>query len=167
MAALLTRALYVQGRPAVAGGLVAVGWAIAAIAPLLMLRDDAGPRDTLIALGLASSVGMTLAAVGLFVAVRGAWGASAFRGFGRSAAVALAAGVLSAVLGRVLAAALDPAGLVAGALVAVLVAVVVVTLCAVSVWFGDRDSARLVLARLPGRARGEKTPTGETERLPR
>lgn len=167
MAALLTRALYVQGRPAVAGALVAGGWFIAAIAPLLTLRDDAGPRNTLIALGLASSVGMTLAAVGLFVAVRGAWGASAFRGFGRSAAVALAAGVLSAILGRALAAALDPGGLVAGALVAVLVAAVVVTLCAVSIWFGDRDSARLVLARLPGRAREEKSPSDDTERLNR
>jgi putative peptidoglycan lipid II flippase len=161
MAALLTRALYVQGRPAVAGGLVAVGWSVAAIAPLLMLQDDAGPRDTLIVLGLASSVGMTLAAVGLFFAVRGAWGASAFRGFGRSAAVALAAGVVSAALGRALAAALDPAGLVAGALVAALVAVVVVTLCAVAIWFGDRNSALLVLARLPGRARDEKAATDD------
>jgi putative peptidoglycan lipid II flippase len=167
MAALLTRALYVQGRPAVAGGLVAAGWSVAAIAPLLMLRDDAGPRNTLIVLGLASSVGMTLAAVGLFVAVRGAWGAPAFRGFGRSAAVALAAGVISAVLGRALAAALDPAGLVAGAVIAVLVAVFVVTLCAVSIWFGDRDSARLVLARLPGRSHEEKAPTDGTGRLTR
>jgi len=167
MAALLTRALYVQGRPAVAGGLVAVGWSVAAIAPLLMLRDDAGPRNTLITLGLTSSVGMTLAAVGLFFAVRGAWGGSAFRGFWRSASVALAAGVLSALLGRALAAALDPGGLVAGALAAVLVAVVVVTLCVVSIWFGDRDSARLVLARLPGRARTEKAPTDDTGRPPR
>lgn len=164
MAALLTRALYVQGRPAVAGALVAVGWSVAAIAPLLVLRDDAGPRNTLIALGLASSAGMTLAAVGLFVAVRRAWGASAFRGFGRSAAVALAAGVISALLGRALAAALDPAGLVAGAVVAALVAVVVAMLCAVSIWFGDRDSARLVLARLQGRAREEKAATDDTGR---
>jgi hypothetical protein len=37
--------------------------------------------------------------------------------------------------------------------VAVLVAVVVVTMCAVSIWVGDRESARLALARLPWRAR--------------
>jgi putative peptidoglycan lipid II flippase len=153
MAALLTRALYVQGRPAVAGALVALGWLIAALVPLVVLQDDAGPGETLRLLGLASSFGMTVAAVGLFVAVRGSWGAKAFRGFGRSAAVALGAGALSAVLGRGLAAALDPKGLAAGAVVSVLVAVVVVTLCAASIWVGDRDSARLALARFPGRAR--------------
>ena len=42
-----------------------------AVAPLLLLREDAGPRSTLLVLGLASSFGMTLAAVGLFVAVQG------------------------------------------------------------------------------------------------
>jgi len=153
MAALLTRALYVQGRPAVAGGLVALGWSIAAIAPFLLLQKDAGPRDTLLVLGLASSFGMTLAAVGLFVAVRRTWGATALRGFGRTAAVALAAGVLSAILGRALAAVLDPDGLVAGAVVAVLVAAVVVMLCAVVIWIGDRESARLALAKLTRGAR--------------
>jgi putative peptidoglycan lipid II flippase len=153
MAALLTRALYVQGRPAVAGGLVALGWSIAAVAPLLLLQGDAGPRSTLLALGLASSFGMTLAAVGLFFAVRRTWGATVFRGFGRTAAVALAAGVLSAILGRALAAVLDPDGLVEGAVVSVLVAAVVVMLCAVVIWIGDRSSARLALAKLTRRAR--------------
>jgi len=153
MAALLTRALYVQGRPAVAGALVALGWSIAALAPLLLLREDAGPRNTLVVLGLASSFGMTVAALGLFVSVRRSWGATAFRGFARSASVALVAGGIAALLGRVLAAVLDPHGLVAGALVAVLVAVAVVMLCAVAIWIGDRESARLVLDRLPGRAR--------------
>jgi putative peptidoglycan lipid II flippase len=156
MAALLTRALYVLGRPAVAGALVAFGWSIAAIAPLLMLHDGAGPRKTLLMLGLASSFGMTVAAAGLFVAVRRSWGASAFRGFGRTAAVALTGGLLSAILGRALAASLDAHGLAAGALVAVLVAVVVVSLCAASIWVGDRGSARLVLARLRRRARSEE-----------
>jgi putative peptidoglycan lipid II flippase len=149
MAALLTRALYVQGRPAVAGGLVAAGWFIAAVVPLVMLPGDAGPRSTLLWLGLASSFGMTVAAVGLFVAVRRAWGASALSGFGRSAAVACGAGAFSAAVGRGLAAVLHPDGLVAGAVVAVLVAIAVVTLFAVSIWIGDRQAARLALAKLP------------------
>jgi putative peptidoglycan lipid II flippase len=149
MAALLTRALYVQGRPAVAGGLVAAGWFIAAIVPLLTLQEDAGPRETLLTLGLASSFGMTVAAVGLFVAVRRTWGARAFRGFARSAVVALGAGAFSAIVGRGLAAVLHPDGLVAGAVLAVMVAAVVVALFACSIWVGDRDSARLALAKLP------------------
>jgi putative peptidoglycan lipid II flippase len=149
MAALLTRALYVQGRPAVAGGLVAAGWFIAALVPLLVLHPHAGPRSTLLALGLASSFGMTMAAVGLLVAVRRAWGTQAFRGFGRSAVVGLGAGAFSAAAGRGLAGAMNPAGLVAGAAVAVLVAIVVATVFAGGIWIGDRGSARLALARLP------------------
>jgi len=153
LAALFTRALYVQGRPAVAGGLVALGWLIAAIVPLVTLRDDAGPRSTLQSLGLASSLGMTVAAVGLFVAVCRAWGPQASAGLGRSAVVAIGAGALWATAGRVLAAVLHPDGLASGAAVSVSVAIVVVTLCAVSIWFGDRESARLAMAKLPWRAR--------------
>jgi len=153
LATLFTRALYVQGRPAVAGGVVALGWLIAAIVPLVMLHDDAGPRNTLQSLGLASSFGMTVAAVGLFVAVRRAWGPQAFRGLARSAAVALGSGALSATVGRGLAGVLHPDGLVAGAAAAVLVAIAVVALCAVSIWIGDRQAVRLAVARLPGRAR--------------
>jgi putative peptidoglycan lipid II flippase len=153
MAALLTRALYVQGRPAVAGALVALGWFIAALLPLLLLQPGAGPRNTLLALGLASSVGMTVAAGGLFVAVRRAWGTAALVGFPRSAVVALGAGVLSAGVGRALAAVLQPAGLVGGAVVAVLVATLVLALCALGIWIGDRQAARLALAKLPWRPR--------------
>jgi len=152
LAALLTRALYVQGRPAVAGGVVAIGWLIAALVPLVTLPTDAGPRKTLQSLGLASSLGMTVAAVGLFVAVRRAWGPQASAGLGRSAVVAAGSGALAATAGRALAGVLHPDGLGSGAGVAVLVAMVVVTLCAVCIWVGDRESARLVLARLPRRA---------------
>jgi len=153
MAALLTRALYVRGRPAVAGALVAAGWLIAAIVPLVVLPDDAGPRATLLWLGLASTCGMTVAAAGLFVVVRHTWGTAALHGFGRSAAAALVAGALSSVVARRLAEALDPEGLLAGAVVALLVAVVAVALCAASLWVLDRESTRLVLDRLHRRSR--------------
>ncbi|HEX7460737.1 MAG TPA: lipid II flippase MurJ [Dermatophilaceae bacterium] len=153
LAALLTRALYVQGRPAVAGALVALGWLIAAIVPLALLHGDAGPRDTLQLLGLSSSLGMTVAAIGLVVAVHRAWGPQAFRGLGRTAAVALGSSVLAAAVGHGLAASLSPRGLAAGAATALLVAIVVVTLCAGSIWIGDRESARVVAAKLRRRAR--------------
>ena len=153
LAALLTRALYVQGRPVVAGGAVALGWLIAAIVPLVTLHDDAGPRNTLQLLGFSSSLGMTVAAVGLFVAVHRAWGPRSFTGLGRSAAVALGAGALSAAAGRGIAGSLDPRGLAAGAAVAMLVAITVVTFCAALIWIGDRQSARLVLDKLRRGAR--------------
>ena len=153
LTALLTRALYVQGRPALAGGVVALGWLIAATLPLVMLRDNSGPRNTLQSLGFASSLGMTVAAIGLLIAVRRAWGPQAFTGLGRSAAVALGSGVLSAAAGRALAGSMRPSGLGSGAVVAVLVAIAVVTFCAVAIWIADRESARLVLHSLRRRAR--------------
>jgi putative peptidoglycan lipid II flippase len=153
LAALLTRALYVRGRPAVAGALVALGWLIAAIVPLALLHGDAGPRDTLRLLGLSSSLGMTVAAIGLVVAVHRAWGPQAFRGIGRTAAVAFGSSALAAVVGHGLAASLSPRGLGAGAATALLIAMVVLTLCAGSIWISDRDSARLVAAKLRRRTR--------------
>jgi len=152
LTALLTRALYVRGRAAVAGGLVGLGWLIAAVVPLVTLHDGAGPRNTLQSLGFASSVGMTIAAIGLAVAVHRAWGPRPFTGLGRSAAVALGSGVISAAAGRALAGTLHPHGVVAGASVALLVATVVVIVCVASIWVGDRDSARLVAAKLRRRA---------------
>lgn len=153
LAALLTRALYVRGRPAVAGGFVALGWLISAVVPLVVLHDDAGPRKTLQMLGFASSTGMTVAAMGLLVAVYRAWGSRTFTGLGRSAAVALGFGVLAAAAGRGLAEILNPSGLVAAAEVSVLVAIAVLTVCAFSIWIADRESAHLVLAKLRRRAR--------------
>jgi len=151
--ALFTRALYARGRPGVAGGVAALGWLIAAAVPLALLQGDAGPRNTLQSLGLASSLGMTVAALGLLVAVHRAWGPQVGRGLVRSALVALGSGALSAAVGRGIAGNLHPLGLATTATVAVLVAIAVLTLYAVSIWIGDRESARLVAAQLRRRAR--------------
>jgi putative peptidoglycan lipid II flippase len=151
--ALFTRALYARGRPGVAGGVAALGWLIAAAVPLALLQGDAGPRNTLQSLGLASSLGMTVAALGLLVAVHRAWGPQVGRGLVRSALVALGSGALSAAAGRGIAGNLHPLGLATTATVAVLVAIAVLTLYAVSIWIGDRESARLVAAQLRRRAR--------------
>ncbi len=157
MIALLTRALYVRGRPGVAGGVAALGWLIAAAVPLVVLHDDAGPRSTLQSLGFASSLGMTIAAIGLFFSVRKAWGPKAFDGLARTATVAVGSGVLAAALGRAIADLVDPRGLAAGGAVAVLVALGVLTLSAVAIWFGDNESARMTLARTKRAARTEMT----------
>ena len=153
LAALLTRALYIHGRAAVAGGLVGLGWLIAAVVPLVTLRDGAGPRNTLQSLGFASSVGMTIAAIGLAVAVHRAWGPRPFTGLGRGAAVALGSGAISAAAGRALAENLHPTGLVSGASVALVVAFAVVILYAATMWVGDPGSARLVAAKVGRMAR--------------
>ena len=66
--ALLTRALYVRGRPALAGRWVAAGWLVAALGSLVVLVGGAvSSRRLLVSLGVASTLGMTLAAVGLLL----------------------------------------------------------------------------------------------------
>lgn len=80
--ALLTRALYVRGRPVTAGLAVALGWLVAVVIPAVALsaRSDAG--DTVLLLGAGWSLGMTLAAVLLLgLAVRH-WGRGILGGWG-------------------------------------------------------------------------------------
>jgi hypothetical protein len=96
---------------------------------------------------------MTVAAVGLLVAVHRAWGPQVGQGLVRSAVVAVGSGALSAAVGRAIAGNLHPLGLATAATVTVMVAIAVLTLYAVSIWIGDRESARLVAGKLRRRAR--------------
>lgn len=96
-AALLTRALYVRGHPLVAGGVVATGWLIAGLGPLLVLGEGDPPPVVLRILGLFATVGMTATALVLALLVRRAWGPEALRGSGRLLGhliVAIAVGIL-------------------------------------------------------------------------
>ncbi|GAA4121069.1 lipid II flippase MurJ [Knoellia locipacati] len=100
LTALLTRALYVKGRPLHAALAVAAGWLVAML-PIAVVGPDQGPGATLRALGLASSLGMTLSGVLLCLLVRREWGEDATRGAARTtgalvvaAAVALGVGDL-------------------------------------------------------------------------
>lgn len=102
---LFTRALYLRGRPVLAAAAAAGGWLVAGAVPLLVLAGAAdSSRQTLMVLGLGSSVGMSLAAVLLLGLVRGSWGANAVTGVPRAmAAVAVgvsAAWVLNDVVGQ-------------------------------------------------------------------
>jgi putative peptidoglycan lipid II flippase len=149
-AALLTRAVYVRGRPRVAGVAVAGGWVVAALVPLALLRADAGPTRTLVTLGVSSSAGMTVAAVALGVLVHRAWGSGALGGAVRTVVVVLG-GVLvgsgaAALLAPPAGSGLGPSlvsGLVTGAIAALGYAAVVALV--------DRDTAGQVRARLTRR----------------
>lgn len=95
LSALLTRALYVRGRPMHAALAVAAGWLVALL-PILVVGPNQGPGSTLRALGVASSLGMTLSAVLLLMLVRREWGPEAVAGVTRTAgalAVTAAAGL--------------------------------------------------------------------------
>lgn len=97
--ALLTRALYVRGRPSDAASAMALGWGVAAVVPLVVVGTGQGADATLRWLGLASTVGMTIAAVGLVLLVRGTWGSQATAGTGRTAGVLVLAIAVSLLVG--------------------------------------------------------------------
>ena len=103
--ALLTRALYVRGRPALAGRWVAAGWLVAALGSLAVLvGGTVSSRRLLVSLGVASTLGMTLAAVGLVLTVRSAWGPTALAGLTRSLAASVVGGAAAGLAGAMVAA---------------------------------------------------------------
>ncbi len=105
--ALLSRALFARGSALGAGAVVALGWLVAAVLPVLRLAGtEPTPARTLVTLGQASSIGMSLTGILLVVLVRRSWGGAVTTGTGRPAAVALA-GALAALVLRELAGGID------------------------------------------------------------
>ena len=148
LAALLTRALYIRGRPILAGAAVAAGWLIAGSVPLALVPPGSTPARALVVLGLASSAGMTLAGLALVAATARAWGHEALAGLRHAALAGLAAAAVAAAAGTLVTRAWVVSGLLPaveqGAVVALLALVVLVAAVGVT----DRPTARLVLARV-------------------
>ena len=158
LTALLTRALYVRGRPTDAGLAAAIGWSIAGLLPLAVLGSGQGPAATLRWLGLASTVGMTVSGIALVMLVRRTWGPGVTQGAGRTAG-ALVVSVAFAVVagdlvtrGRALDDLLETVLVGAGAaFLALMVGVVVLSI-------GDRAMMAQVLQRGRARRHGGGTP---------
>ena len=96
LTALLTRALYVRGKPTDAALAAAIGWSIAALLPLAVLGGGQEPAVALRWLGLSSTLGMTVSGVALVLLVRRTWGPAVTQGAGRTAG-ALVVGIALAV----------------------------------------------------------------------
>lgn len=156
LVAHLGRALFAAGRAPVAAVGTALGWLTAAALSVVLVgaSTDAAidPRSTLVALGAASSVGMTVGGVALLVgAVRLRIGGQvpdgAVRGLPRALAAAVSVGLLAALLGRLVTDALLDGGsgraLVAGVAGAVVAALVLAVGWAIT----DRDDVRALLRR--------------------
>jgi putative peptidoglycan lipid II flippase len=146
-AALLTRALYVRGRPSHAALAVAGGWLVAALWPLLTLPKDAGPTGTLRSLGVACSVGMSLSAVALAVLVRRSWGPAALRGTGRTLGAAVVAAALAAGVGDAAAFYWSSEGLAGAVAVGTGVAVLVAAVYLAVMMVADRSAMRSAVQR--------------------
>ena len=106
--ALLTRALYVRGRPIHAALAVAAGWALAALIPVALIPEGSGAGTTLGVLGIGSTLGMTVSAVVLALLVRSAWGAEAVQGSGRTLGAAVVAVAVGLAVGDTVARGLSP-----------------------------------------------------------
>jgi putative peptidoglycan lipid II flippase len=146
LAALLTRALYVRGRPRTASLVMGAGWLLAIVIPLVATTGRPGTATTLRWIGVGSSVGMTIAALGLLVLVRWAWGPQAVARIPRTAGVAVLAGVLAAGWG---ASAREVFPAAQSATTAVLAGVVAAFVAAVAygawMWVLDRGGLRLLI----------------------
>nr|WP_277628282.1 lipid II flippase MurJ [Arsenicicoccus dermatophilus] len=152
--ALLTRATYVRGRAWTAAGWSAAGWALALVVPLLATRTGAGATQVLVALGVGSSVGMTVAALGLLAAVRAAWGEAGVRGVGRGLVAAVPVVALGGLAGRALGSALPaPTGAWTAVAIGIACAAAASAVWATMVWLLDREAARSLVRRV-SRARG-------------
>jgi putative peptidoglycan lipid II flippase len=95
--ALLSRALYARGATVAAAASTAVGWLVAAVAALIMA--GVGGESTVLGLGLANALGMTVIGVLLVLAVRRHAGGEALAGLGRATAVGIVAAGTAALAG--------------------------------------------------------------------
>lgn len=162
LVALLTRALYVRGRPSVAARWTAAGWLLAAAVPFVLTAGSATAGSTITALGVASSVGMTVAGTGLLAAVRRAWGTATTAGLTRTMAGAALAIPVAGVAGRLATAWWPTAGMPgtadAGGVAGPVALGVASGMVALAVWLGaaaalDRVGVRALVGAVRGAVR--------------
>ena len=151
LTALLTRALYVRGRPTDAGLAAALGWTVAALLPLLLVGTGQGPATTLRGLGLASTLGMTLSGLALVLLVRRTWGAGVTRGSGRTAGALVVAVALAVAVGDLVTRGRPLDDLLEVVLVGAGAGALALFVGVVALSIGDREMMTRVLQR--GRAR--------------
>lgn len=154
VAALLTRALYVRGRPLYAALAVAAGWAVAAVGPLAMLPAGSTAAATLGVLGVSSTLGMTLSAAVLALLVRRAWGAEALAGAGRTLGAAVIAVAVALVVGDTVARGVEGRGATGSLVAGVVVAVLTATAYLGVMMIADRRSMKALRERGRARRRG-------------
>lgn len=158
VAALLTRALYVRGRPLDAALAMGAGWLLAAAVPFALLPEGAGAPATLRALGIGSSLGMTMAAVLLSLLVSRAWGPDAVRGSLRTVGAVVAGTAVAAAVGEVVAHVISLGGIVGAVVAGVAAGAVALLVYGIALAVADRETMAMALRR--GRAARGRGPRG-------
>jgi putative peptidoglycan lipid II flippase len=146
LVALLTRALYAQGDARTPATAVAAGWIVAIVFDIALAL--ALPASwTVAAIGIGTTIGVTLSGGWLLVALRRSAGSASVAGLSRAAVAAAAGGLAGATCGALIALAAAPSAVIAALALILVVAAVALTVNAVVVGFIDRPTLRLVLDR--------------------
>lgn len=153
IAALLTRALYVRGRPLHAAAAVAGGWLVAGLLPLAWIPDGSDAATTLGLLGVSSTLGMTASAIVLVVLVRRHWGAPALTGAGRTVGAAVVAAAVAIAAGDTVARLMDASGLLGSLVAGLVIGAATMAVHLVVMAFADRAGFRELVQRGRGRRR--------------
>jgi putative peptidoglycan lipid II flippase len=148
LSAVLCAALYVRGRPFVAGGAVAAAWLIGGGVPLVAVMPGASPTWAVVVLGLATVLGLGVATLDLLAATARAWGPGALAGLGRTVVVGSVGALLGSAVGVAAGRWWSVEGAWANAGVAVLLAAVGGLVTAGVVALLDRELAGWFLGRL-------------------
>ena len=156
VAALLTRALYVRGRPLHAALVVAGGWLLAGLLPLAWIPAGSDAGTTLGVLGISSTIGMTASALVLSLLVRREWGVAALAGSGRTVGAAVVAAAVAIAVGDSVARLLDLSGVLGALLTGLLVGGTTMVAHVLVMSFADRSLITELRER--GRRRRHKEP---------
>ncbi|HPF81640.1 murein biosynthesis integral membrane protein MurJ [Nostocoides australiense] len=152
LAALLTRALYVRGSARRGALVMAGGWLVAALLPLILVGGAHDTARTLRLLGVGSSIGMTLAGLGLLALTRRSWGSAALAGVPRALPAAIMAALFAASIGRALRASVPAAdSAVTAVLAAGLIGGCTALVYLLWLWVFDGATLRLLLPGRPAR----------------
>jgi putative peptidoglycan lipid II flippase len=144
--ALLSRALYAQGNARTPAIATASGWAIAIVVDVVLVAA-VSPSWTVAAVGVGSSVGLTISAVWMLLALARSAGRESLAGLRRAAVAALAGVVCAVAAGAVLAGAVDGNGVAHNLVAILLVALLAVGLYLAVVAALDRPTIALLARR--------------------
>jgi putative peptidoglycan lipid II flippase len=147
LSANLSRVLYAQGRNRAPALAVSAGWLLVIVADVLIV--PLVPRSRVVpALGLGSSIGLTVAGAALLVLAGRARGAASLAGLPRAFLAGLTGCAAAAAVGSAVAAVVSVSGFLANFGVSVLVSAVVTAVFAALVLIADGGDLRAAFARL-------------------
>jgi putative peptidoglycan lipid II flippase len=144
--ALLSRALYAQGNARTPAIATASGWAIAIVVDIALVAA-VSPAWTVAAVGIGSSVGLTISAGWMLLALARSAGRETLAGLQRAAAAAVAGVACAVTAGGLLAGAVQGRGVAHNLVAIAVVALLAIGLHLVVVTALDRPTIALLASR--------------------